>query len=142
MKIANTVLLLASLSLWVSSGAATPAACADTCEVASHGFGYIAPVSEVNSGASIVWSSIDTFHITADGSLGSPGGSCFFVDHHTTFDSEPVRFDFDGTTLTATSSAGTLACEGAQTVGGTAALLQYYCVLHPNMRAALLVNAA
>ncbi len=142
MQISKTTILLATLSLWVSGGAATPAACVDTCEIGSHGLGYIPPVAEVDSGAAIVWTSMDTFHITADGAPGNPAGTCFFVDHHTSYPSTPVTFDFDGSVVTATVDGVTSECAGAQALPSGAALLQYYCVIHPNMRAALIVNAA
>ncbi len=141
MKIATTLLMLVFLSLWVAGSAATPAACADDCEIPSHSFGYVPPLFEVASGASVVWTSLDTIHVTADGAAGGDAGTCFFVDHHTTFDSIPVRFDFDGSTLTATADGRTSECGGVDVLPSGAALLQYFCVLHPNMRGALLVSA-
>lgn len=139
-------LLLALLAL-VPAGSTTPLACADPCVVQSHSAAAVPVVVQVPSGGSVVWTSLDTSHVNVDGVGVGDEDACFRATFNPASPSKPVRFDIaDGalkatTTLTATQQV-VRECALAEAMPDGSFLVEYYCALHPQMRAALLVVPA
>lgn len=122
---------------------ATPLACADPCTITSSLYAYIAPVTEVASGGSVVWTSIDGSHPTQEQQLlGGSGPLCLDVAVSSVSASPAVTFDIADGGLSATTNGNTLPCTAALAIGDLGFVLPYQCQLHPNMQAALVVTPA
>ncbi len=127
--------------------------CEGECAVQSHSFASLPPVLVVQSGTNVTWTSLDTSHVNTEYlPPGDPNRSesCFFQPFSPFAPSEPVKFEIRGKTLThlvATSKdpvsgeVKTYRCEGAESLSDGSQVLTYYCVLHPQMRAAVVVTA-
>lgn len=119
--------------------AALPAVCGPDCRINASSFpGYDPLVALIASGTSVTWHSTDTTHLTRDTSV-SGAEPCLEVVHERGADSPSVRFDLVEETLFATTEGVTLEC-GNATATSAGAALNYFCVLHPLMRAALVVT--
>ncbi len=139
----NTTLTLAALLAvaGLAQACLTPPdpACSGTCTVDAASTGYTPPMLILRSGSDVVWHSTDIGHVQRDTAqpVGSPA-ACFQVSSSGGGNSTPVTFDFDGTTLTATTNSVSTTCPNA-VVTEAGALLAYHCTLHANMRGTLLV---
>lgn len=119
----------------------TPAACAADCTIMGHSYGYVAPVMEIRSGASVVWTSLDTAHTNAEGAPLSAVPTCFLAGFYPVRPADPVRFDIVGDELRATVGATTKTCTDARPLPDGSFLLAYHCLQHPlQMRGALVVS--
>ena len=139
-----TLIVLAALAV-ASGGMALPGplTCSTTCVVASNGAGYVPPLLIVESGASIVWKSLDTSHVSAEGTgLGDAAEPCFLVSYSSSNPSDPVTFAIAAGSVTATVGDDTATCGNTHELPDGGLLLPYWCALHPNMRAALIVEPA
>lgn len=142
----RTLLMCAALlatTTAIASGA-TPATCTDTCPIESWGGGYIAPVTAIESGAEVVWGSLDITHIQAQSPVQSPT-SCFSAVATPSDDAPPVRFDIEDGSVIATTSPGTpdeesVVCNPVDFLPDGSAHLVYHCTLHPNMHGSLLIH--
>lgn len=136
--------ILLSLVLLAPLATALPVVCGAECRVGADSLtGYTPPVLLLRSGSSVTWTTTDGApHIQQEVRLSGATEPCFSAV--STGDepvSLPVRFEIAADGLFATSDAATLRCENAiQTSAGHA--LQYYCALHPSMRAILMVADA
>lgn len=145
----RTLLICAAL-LAITAAVATatsptpPTACTDSCHIESWGGGYIAPVTQIASGAQVVWGSLDITHIQSQSPLQTPE-SCFSAVATPNDDAPPVRFDIQDGSVVATTSLGTPdeeseECESVDFLPDGSAVLAYYCTLHPNMHGSLLIQ--
>lgn len=132
--------LLALLAL-ASTGVTTPAACADPCVVQSSSAAYLPALVEVAAGSAVTWKSIDTTHISVDGLGVGDEDACFRASANVP---TLVRFDIVGGVLHATQTSGaqsvTKPCATAEALPDGSFVVQYYCALHPQMRATLVVT--
>lgn len=140
------LLLSGGLLLVAATALATsPTACTGTCQIQSLGAGYLAPVTEIASGAEVVWGSLDITHIQVQWPVVA-SDTCFVATATPSEDSVPVRFDLAGGSLSATTAPGTTsestaACGDVQTLPDGSVDLAYYCAIHPNMLGHLLIRA-
>jgi plastocyanin len=132
-------LLAFALAFALAPAIATPLACVGECTITGSSEAFILPVQEVQSGSSVVWTSIDIGHTNADGAVG--GARCFVASYSAGDASSPVRFDIAGDQLTATTDGETQTCGNAVATPAGAFVLPYYCVIHPVMRGVLVVTA-
>lgn len=139
----RATLLLAPLVLLAGLAAALPGplVCAGTCEIAGADAGYVAPVTLVESGASVVFTALDHGHVTADGGLPGSGFACFQVEFNPLQPSAAVRFDVADGALHATKDGRTVRCDNAVALPNGDFELPYYCRLHTQMHATLVVKA-
>ena len=120
--------------------AALPAVCGPDCHInASSLPGYDPIVAIIASGTTVTWHSTDSQHFTRDTSI-SGADQCFFADHPGGAASQPIVFDIVGDTLTATDNGVTSVCGNAMGNGAVGFEMDYFCVLHPFMRASLVVT--
>ena len=115
----------------------TPLACVDDCSILAHFFAYVAPVTEVASGASVSWESLDVSHPTGEMGAADP---CFRAEMSGSTSSAPVDFSIVDGGVVATSDGRSKPCTTAIDLGGIAYALPYQCLVHPNMIAALVVS--
>lgn len=132
----------AFLALPSAPAEATPAACVDNCTILAAFPGYVAPVAEIASGASVIWSSVDSSHPTGEQTTFAGGGTpCFLAGTGPGSPSQPVDFAITGDGVTATSAGfGTVLCASAIALGDIGFVLPYACKIHPWMQAALLIT--
>jgi len=135
--------LAAALPGAASPAAATPLACADPCEIVTNAAAYVAPVTEIAGGTTVLWRTSDTSHPTADTADGAE--RCFIVAVGNGVAPVPVRFDVGGDSLLATTAAGTpqaqtRTCSSASPLPAGGYALPYRCLLHPWMAGALLID--
>lgn len=120
--------------------AALPGVCEDPCVIASSSArGYEPVAALVANGASVVWTTSDYTHVTANGRgfLDGPD-HCVEVIHDVDEPSPAVRFDLVGGVLYATTDGETRECQNVVATPAGAAV-PYYCVLHPTMRGVLTI---
>lgn len=124
----------------VPAVSALPAVCGPDCRINASSFpGYDPAVAVIASGSSVTWHSVDTTHATRDATV-TGAGQCFFVTGEGGEDSPPVRFEIVDGALQATAEGSTERCANAVGNGAGGFVMQYFCVLHPLMRAALVVT--
>lgn len=132
--------LLVPLLLTTTVAVATPAQCADPCVVPSAFPGYVPPVVEIASGNRVVWTTLDVTHVQVD------PGNCFVASASRSGPSAAIRFEAADGALFATGpgpdgAPRTLECTRAVPMPEGGFLLPYFCRLHPNMQAAILVSS-
>lgn len=137
---ASYALLLAIVALPAAS--ALPALCGTDCRInASSLPGYDPVLAVIASGSTVTFHSVDVQHFTRDLSVTGAGApECFFADHPGGEDSSPVLFEIADGGLQATIDGVTTTCTSAAGAGAGGFVLNYFCVLHPFMRAALVVT--
>lgn len=122
------------------AAAALPVACGADCRInASSLPGYDPAVTSIASGSTVTWHSTDITHVTRD-TATTGADECFTAVHFGDEDSQPIRFDIVGGTLTATDGDATYECLNAIGDGASGFQLHYFCTLHPIMRGALVVT--
>ena len=118
------------------------ALCADPCIVPSHAVGYLPPLVVIESGTSVVYTSLDTVHIHVDTPTLS-GGDCFLTASKLASPADPVAFVIAGGALHASVADGPpVRCDGAIGLAEGGFILPMHCTLHPQMRGTLLVLPA
>lgn len=116
---------------------ATPLACDPHCTITASAAAYIAPVTEIASGSSVHWMSIDIGHPTSEQTLLNGGGSgCFHVAASPGVATPPVVFAIAGGGVTADG----VPCSSAIGLGDVGFALPYHCTQHPEMQAALIIT--
>lgn len=139
------LVLLALLMLVPFATPAAPATCTDPCTVSARSAGYVLPVVTIASGQSIVFSSADVGHNTADGTGVGGGGNCFGVASSPGSDAPPVTLTIVGASLVASyqDSDGrghSGACASATALPSGGFVVPFYCKLHTNMRGSIVVS--
>lgn len=135
---AAAVLAAATTMFSAPPAPATPAACTTDCAVAAHSGGYLAPVTEVADGATVMFSSLDTSHPTDEAFATTE--SCFAVSLDPHGAPIPVRFDVVDGGLLATDPDGTSPCSTAVALSGGAQQLTFRCRIHPWMFGSVVVS--
>jgi hypothetical protein len=139
--------LLLGLALAVTFPAnATPLECASPCTITALAFGYNAPVTEIQAGAWVHWITFDTSHPTTD--TVDFRIACFSVPAGLNVAPKPVRFDITPAGITATTRVDpgdptkdvTRSCSTGTMLPTGTWVQPYQCLLHPWMRAALLIR--
>lgn len=129
--------IVVGLVVIVSLAGLPPAAgedvCLPSCEVPSHTLAFLPPVTFVSSGSTVTWSTIDIVH-TATARNG-----CFHVDFNVNAPAS-ARFFIEDGALFGVSDGETNPCPGALSVADGLFVQDYECLLHPGMRARLVVG--
>lgn len=124
--------------------AASPLACASPCEIPTNAAAYVAPVTEIASGTTVLWRTSDTSHPTADAADVSE--RCFLVPVGVGVAPVPVRFDIAGDAVLATTPGSSgpqiRTCTSASPLPAGGFSLPYRCLLHPWMVGTLLIDPA
>lgn len=127
-------LALVSLALLALVPVVAGDACVPICEVKSHQLaGFVPVVTMVVSGSTVVWTELDGAHMAVARDFcfntailkNDPGAATFAVR--------------DGVLYAASEGDPEKPCLGAIVTPDGAAVLEYYCPVHPNMRNAQLV---
>lgn len=144
MRRAALVAVAALVALAVPAQTAPGPTCDAECAIDANAFGYQLPVTHLQSGAVVTWRSLDSVHVTLDGSGFGDEEACFVAIHNRLEPSTPIRFDIVAGALTATALTGDaevpLACVTASPLPDGSFVLPYYCDLHPTMRGLLIVS--
>lgn len=130
-------LSLVALGLLAAAPLVLGDTCLPACEVRTQAMLLFVPsVSLVESGSSLTWLSSDnTAHTATD-----RAGYCFHSSFSPGGDGSALFFIADGA-LFATSEAGDAQpCEAADVLPDGSFLLDYECLLHPNMKGKILVR--
>ena len=137
MKLVHAALLVALVVL--PAATALPVVCGTDCRIAASSIpGYDPAIAIIASGSTVTWHATDVTHFQRDMAIGVD--ACFETGGEAHGDSEPVRFDIVGGALVATMNGITSPCESARGDGAGGFVLPYFCVLHPTMRAAIVVT--
>jgi hypothetical protein len=115
----------------------TPLACGSPCEILALSAGYVAPATEVSSGSSVAWRSLDVGHLQEDTSTGA---HCFREPSTLSGEQEQVRFDIVDGTLVATTDGRSATCGLAVALPDGSQVLAYQCAIHAVMRGVLVVS--
>lgn len=119
---------------------ATPLACTGDCSVVAYEAGYLSPVTEITSGSSLVFTSIDSSHPT--GEAFPTTDACFGVPANNVEAPIPVRFDHTGTGVEATVEGTTVPCSSAEALPDGSYAVAFRCRIHPWMFGSAVVTAA
>ena len=140
----KSLLVCLALLLVVPVAAPLPATCADPCGISARTEAYVPPAAVIASGARVVFSSADIGHFTSDGGLVGAKDTCFGVAQSPGNPSPPVTFTIAGGALHASYTDATGAhdavCASATALPDGSFALPYYCKIHTNMRAVLVVS--
>lgn len=135
-----SLLLVALALLPLAAAGPLSVVCGADCRIDAASTGYSPVAAALPMGGSVTWHSTDITHVTRDQGVTAGAPACFEVGHVQFEDSPAVRFDIDGSALFATVEGVTTKCASAL-VTPAAAVLPYFCSLHPTMRASLVVTA-
>lgn len=116
--------------------------CLPSCEVSSSTVAFLPPVTIVERGSSVEWSSLDIGHAASDmwdGTTPPTIGTCFFTDY-TPARPNSAYFTIQDGALFALSDLGFEECEHATALPDGSFVLDYICPYHNRMTGTLVVR--
>lgn len=145
MILRKLALVAGALILCAPAKAAPQVACADPCEIIASTVGYVLPVTEITSGTTVEWYADSETHPTTN---SLQRDACFIVRVGGQRKG-PVRFDIEDDGVYATPYPGsgsseevTRRCANARPLNDGSFTMDYQCLVHPWMRAALILRSS
>lgn len=131
------VLSFVFVALLAGPAVAGGGSCLPTCEVLSHLLAFVPPVTEVERGSSVEWSSLDIGHTASDqfGSGPPTIGSCFNTDFTPASPGAAYFTIEDGKLYAISETAGgeLVECEHATPLPDGSFVVDYICAFHNRM---------
>ncbi|MEA3200912.1 MAG: hypothetical protein QOE90_2340 [Thermoplasmata archaeon] len=140
----TALLCLAALLALPLATTAAPPTCADPCSINATSEGYVLPVATITSGSTVVFTSSDIGHATADNAVlgDSP---CFLLPESPGSPSPVLTLTISGGHLVASYTdldgrAHNATCNNAVALPDGGFALPYLCKIHTTMRGLLVVE--
>lgn len=136
----RSLVLLAALAALASAGSALAGggACLPSCEIPSHlTFGFLPPVTEVERGSTVYWSTLDIGHTATD-----LEGFCFNTNYAGAQRGQATFTILEGRLFAASEVQGgeLVECDAALALPGGSFVLHYVCAFHQRMEGDLVIR--